>query len=381
MRSLAILTTGRQDWGILRSTSAELRATGEFRLTILAGGMACSPKFGRSVEDVRAEGFEPIIELDWLPNGDEDSKLVTVSACGRALEKVGGALLDVKPDALLLVGDRYETLAAAHAATLVGTPIVHLHGGEETAGAIDNVMRHAITKMAHLHLAAHQRYADRIVAMGEAKETVHVVGAPGCDNAFREDLPKRAELEAFLGIALEPPVVLVTLHPTTASIDGPREVAELVAAMDQVRATYVITLPNVDPDHVRLREALERASQKPRRVCVTALGERRYWGMLRLADAMLGNSSSGIIEAPAVALPVVNVGERQAGRDRDLNVIDVPVDAGAIASALARALEPRHRETLRSQMKVSTERAAPRIVRILRAWTPPVPPTKRWSGG
>lgn len=378
MRSLAVLTTGRQDWGILRGICAELRASGELDLIVLAGGMACSPKFGRAVDDIRAEGFDPIVELDWLREGD--TKLDTVIACGRALERVGRALLDTKPDALLLVGDRYETLAAAEAATLVGVPIVHLHGGEETAGAIDNVMRHAITKLAHLHLAARPRYADRIIAMGEARETVHVVGAPGCDNAFRDDLPDRSELESFLGISLQPPVVLVTLHPTTASVDGPREVEQLVAAMDSVPATYVVTLPNVDPDHARLRAALEKASKQPRRVCVTALGERRYWGMLRLADVMLGNSSSGLIEAPSVALPVVNVGERQGGRDRDANVIDVAVNAAEIASALRRAIEPGHRESLRARMKLPTGRAAPLIVSILRDWNPPNPPTKRWAG-
>lgn len=379
MHTIAVLTTGRQDWGILRSTCNELRSNTDLRLTILAGGMACSSRFGRAVDDIRAEGFESIVELDWL--SEADTKLATLRSCSRALEEVGRALLDATPDALLLVGDRYETLAAAQAATLIGTPIAHLHGGEETAGAIDNVMRHAITKMAHLHLAAQRQYAERLIAMGEAEDAVHVVGAPGCDNLFRDDLPDCAELEAFLGTRLEPPVVLVTLHPTTASTDGPREVDELLAAMDRVPATYVVTLPNVDPGHVRLREALQSACTQPRRACVAALGERRYWGLLRIADAMVGNSSSGLIEAPAAALPAVNIGERQAGRARDANVTDVGVDAREIATALRRALEPAYRQTLRSRMVMLTEPAAPRIIRILRDWNPPVPPTKRWSSG
>jgi UDP-hydrolysing UDP-N-acetyl-D-glucosamine 2-epimerase len=377
MHTIAVLTTGRQDWGILRSTCNELRSGTDLGLTILAGGMACSPRFGRVVDDMRAEGFDSIVELDWLSDGD--SKLNTVRSCSRALEEIGEALLDADPDALLLVGDRYETLAAAQAATLIGKPIAHLHGGEETAGAIDNVMRHAITKMAHLHLAAQPQYAERLIAMGEAEDTVHVVGAPGCDNLFRADLPDRAELEAFLKISLEPPVVIVTLHPTTASADGPREVHELLAAMDSVPATYVVTLPNVDPGHLRLREALQSACTQPRRACVAALGERRYWGLLRIADAMVGNSSSGLIEAPAAALPVVNIGERQSGRARDANVTDVRVDAHEIASALRRALKPAYRQTLRARMVILTEPAAPRIVRILREWNPAMPPTKRWS--
>ena len=376
MKSIAVLTTGRQDWGILRSTCNALRET-DMRLAILAGGMACSPRFGRTVNDIRAEGFENVTELEWL--SEADSKRHTVQDCGRALTRVGEALIDATAGALLIVGDRYETLAAAHAATLIGTPIAHLHGGEETAGAIDNVLRHAISKLAHLHLTAQQQYADRLVSMGEAREAVHVVGSPGCDNLFRSDLPDRAELETFLGIKLEPPVVVVTLHPTTASADGPREVHELLAAMDAVPATYVVTLPNVDPGHLELRETLERACKAPRRVSVSALGERRYWGLLRVADAMLGNSSSGLIEAPAAALPVVNIGERQAGRARAANITDVGVDGRQIELALCHVLEPDYRRTLRSTMSALTEPAGPRIGRLLRDWSLALPPTKRWS--
>ena len=175
--------------------------------------------------------------------------------------------------------------------------------------------------------------------MGEDPASVHVVGAPGLDNAFRSDLPDRASLAADLGLALEPPVVLVTVHPATLDADPAGAARAVVAAMDAVPATYVVTLPNVDPGADEVAATMLAAADGPRRVAVPALGERRYWGLLRVADAMLGNSSSGLIEAPAVRLPVVNVGDRQAGRDRGRNVIDVPADPDAVADALRRALD------------------------------------------
>ena len=177
--------------------------------------------------------------------------------------------------------------------------------------------------------------------MGEDPAAVHVVGAPGLDNASRADLPDRDALAADLGLALAPPLVLVTVHPATLDADPAAAARAVAAAMDRVPATYVITRARTStPARTRSRAIVAAAADEPGRIAVEALGERRYWGLLRIADAMLGNSSSGLIEAPAVGLPVVNVGDRQAGRERGPNVIDVPADAAAIAEALARALVP-----------------------------------------
>ncbi|HZV36777.1 MAG TPA: UDP-N-acetylglucosamine 2-epimerase [Verrucomicrobiae bacterium] len=374
-RRIAVLSTGRQDWGILRELCRLLRDDPGFDLQLLLGGMHCSDRFGRTSRLVIEEGFEPREQLSWIP---ETGALEAERQAGEATRMVAQALRKNKAEALLLVGDRFETAAATLGATLARLPIIHLHGGEETEGAFDNALRHAITKLSHLHFTSHPQHTARIVAMGEDPATVHTVGAPGLDNLLRKDLADRAELEQSLGLKLRPPVVVVTLHPVTLSGNPAEEVAALVAAMDAVEATYIITLPNVDPGNEFVRHALMQAAKKPARAAVDALGERRFWGLLRIADAMLGNSSSALIEAPAVGLPAVNIGERQKGRLRGENVLDAQPEKEAIVAALQRALTPQFR-------KISNATPAPfgkggasaKIVSVLRAWTPPQPPVKR----
>ncbi|HLL21977.1 MAG TPA: UDP-N-acetylglucosamine 2-epimerase [Kofleriaceae bacterium] len=359
---LAVLTTGRQDWGILRSTCLAL--SGE--VILLAGGMHAEPRFGGTAQALVDDGFTPEL-LRWA--GEQTDAPAHVQSA-EALRVVGDALAKHRPDALLLVGDRFETAAAALAATVARVPIVHLHGGEETAGAFDNALRHAITKLAHLHLVSHDVHARRVIAMGEDPATVHVVGAPGLDNLRRTDLATRGELEAVLGMSLVAPVVLVTLHPATLGGAPELEVAAMLAAMDRVPATYVITLPNVDPGAASIRTRLVAEAAKPGRCAVDALGERRYFGLMQICDAMLGNSSSGLIEAPVLRLPVINIGDRQQGRLREPNVVDVAADVDAIETALRRALEPAFRAALPARSTFGDGHAAARIVEILATWRP-----------
>ncbi len=377
VRSLAVLTTGRQDWGILRSTCVALRERPGFRLDVVTGGMHLSARHGHTVDQVRADGFDPV-GLAWL---DDDAATPADVQSGRALEAFGGYLRAAKPDAVLLVGDRFETAAAALAATVNRVPIAHLHGGEQTLGAFDDALRHATTKLAHLHLVSHDEHARRVVAMGEDPATVHVVGAPGLDAAFRADLLDAEALATQLGVPLAHPVVLVTVHPATLGGDPAVEAAAVAAAMRAVPATYIVTMPNVDPGAEPIRVGLQqavKAAPPGTAVALDALGELRYWSLLRLADAMLGNSSSGLTEAPAVGLPVVNVGERQAGRLRWSNVIDAPADPDGVVAALSKALDPAFRETVQSDRPPHSDgRAGERIADIITAWQPPRPPRKR----
>jgi UDP-hydrolysing UDP-N-acetyl-D-glucosamine 2-epimerase len=371
---LGVLTTGRQDWGILRSTCSALRDSSTIDLRLLVGGMHCADRFGRTMRHVEEDGFVPAEVLPWVGDGD----MAVEDQAAEALRQVSGALGRQRVEALLLVGDRFETAAAALAATLGRVPLVHVHGGEETEGALDNACRHAITKMAHLHLVSHAQHAARVVALGEDAATVHVVGAPGLDNLRREDLPGREDLGAFLGLELTPPVVLVTLHPATLAGDPEEEARALAEALDAVAATYVITLPNTDPGHQAVRAVLASAARRPGRMAREALGEKRYWGLLKVADALVGNSSSGLIEAPSVGLPAVNVGDRQKGRLRGANVIDVPATAEAIATGLRRALDPAFRRSVASVASPFGDgRSGPRILDILSRWQPPRPPVKR----
>jgi len=362
---IAVLTTGRQDYGILRSTLHLLEASKDFDLAVWAGGMHLSPRFGKSVDLIRADGIEPSRELDFLSEPPD-----SVGDPARALTLVAAALREDRPDALMLVGDRSETLAAGMAAIIVGVPIVHLHGGEESQGAKDNLWRHALTKLSQLHLVSHADHAARVLQMGEDPSTVIVVGAPGLDNLYRTDLPTRSEIERELGRTLRSPLVIVTVHPATAGGDPQAEVEAVASALERVDATHLITQPNDDEGSEVIRSFWTKwARGRENVILVDALGEARYWSLLREASAVVGNSSSGIIEAPAAGVPVVNVGERQRGRMRYGRFADVPADAEQIALALRNALK-NGRQKNHDEGYIGGP-AAPRVVAALRDWHPP----------
>ena len=368
-RQIAVFTSGRQDWGILRSVCDAIEDSDNLELFLIAGGMHLDRTFGRTIDDIRAEGFRVSAEVGW-----DASSLPAWRQVGAAIDGVGDVLTTARPFALLVVGDRLETAGAVLAATTLTIPVAHLHGGEETQGAFDDQIRHAITKLSHLHLVASEEAAERVLAMGEDPASIHIVGPPGTDLAWHEDVPRRAEVERDLGLELEPPVVIVSVHATTLASDPIADARAVAAALDDVEATYVITLPNADPGGQVVRQILIAASRRPRRVAVGALGDRRHWGLLRIADAMVGNSSSGIIEAPVVGLPVVNVGDRQLGRTRWGDVRDVGPEPGLIASALRAAIAA-GRTTPHLPPYVDG-RAGERVAAALAAWWPATPSRK-----
>lgn len=369
---LAILTTGRQDYGILRSTIPLLRHTPGFEVLLWVGGMHLDARYGEPLGVLREDRATPDRELPFLSDPSEPAE----DAAG-AVREVGRAVKEDRPEALMLLGDRLETLGAAVAAAVNRVPIVHLHGGEESEGSIDNACRHAVTKLSHLHLVSHPVHAKRVVQMGEDPATVVVVGAPGLDNAYRDDLPAREELEASLRLQLEPPVVLVTVHPATLGGAPDTEVTAIAAAMDRVPATYVISCPNSDEGGALIREYWSTWSASRTNAALSdSLGDRRYWALLRMASAVLGNSSSGIIEAPALGVPVVNVGDRQRGRLRYGPVTDVPAEAGAIVAALCSAMSTGRSRVDDLEQAYPPGPAAPRIVEALLRWKIPRPPRK-----
>jgi UDP-hydrolysing UDP-N-acetyl-D-glucosamine 2-epimerase len=368
-----VLTTGRQDYGILRSSLLLLRDAPEFELILLAGGMHLSARFGNTIDVIRNDGLVVHHELDFLHEPPEPCADVA-----RAALLVGRALTLEKPDALLLVGDRSETLAAGLASTVERVPIVHLHGGEESEGAIDNAQRHALTKLSHLHLVSHELHAQRVRQMGEAPESVVVVGAPGLDNMYRSDLPGRETLEEDLGLRLQSPLVLVTMHPATLEADPAAETLAVSKAMETVPATYIVTQPNADAGGEGILNHWRRwVESRPSAHLLPALGDRRYWALLQLSDVVLGNSSSGIIEAPAAAVPSIDVGARQKGRLRYPGAVHVPAQASAIAEALYICLDPTTREKLQHQEPLfPAGPSAPRVVAAIREWKPERPPRK-----
>jgi UDP-hydrolysing UDP-N-acetyl-D-glucosamine 2-epimerase len=366
-RVIGVVTVARSDWGHLVPVLEALRAAPDVTLRLLVGGAHLSPRFGSTVAAIEAAGWPIAARVEMLEAGDAPRDMAVTAA--RGVAGFADVFARERLELLVLLGDRLEMLAAATAALPFALPVAHIHGGEVTEGAIDEQARHAITKLAHLHFAAAEPYARRILQMGEEPWRVHCVGAPGLDRlAARATLP-RAEIAARLGLALRRPTLLVTFHPVTLEhADTARQVDELVAALAGVDGDVVISYPGADTAH---RAIVERwtalASSRPGTRLAASLGEDVYASLLREADVMVGNSSSGIIEAGSFALPVVNVGTRQQGRLRGPNVVDVGHRRDEIAAGLARALAPAFRRGLAGMRNPYGDgAAAPRITEVLR---------------
>jgi len=366
---IAVVTTGRQDLGILRSTIRALDEDPRFDVSIWAGGMHGSRRFGVPYRAIEDSGLRADQRLDFLgepPDPPHDT--------ARAIDATAKAIASDRPDAILLVGDRHETLGIAMSSVLSGVPVAHLHGGEETTGALDNLFRHAITKISHLHLVSHPDHAARVIQMGEDPRAVHIVGAPGLDNGHRSDLLDRDGIEARLGGQLIAPVFLITVHPATASSDPLLAESTAVAhALDHLGGTSVITLPNADEGGAAIADFWsEWASTHERAIVVPQLGDHLYWSMLKIVDCVVGNSSSGVIEAPSLDVPSVTVGKRQEHRLRHPGVIAAPAEGGAVLEAVKKAMSEEHRRLLGTlEGPYPRGESAPRIVTVLANWVPP----------
>jgi UDP-hydrolysing UDP-N-acetyl-D-glucosamine 2-epimerase len=364
-KRIAAVTVARSDYGILRPVLKAIAAAPTLELTLAIAGTHHSTAFGATVADIERDGFEVAARVDTLPVSD--APIDVAAAIGAGVTGFAGAYVRLRPDIVLLVGDRFETFAAAAAAVPLALPIAHLHGGELTAGAIDEQFRHAITKLGHVHFVCTRRHADRVIQMGEEPWRVHVTGAPALDNLRSIALWPQDDLESRLGIPLTPPPLLVTYHPVTLEYEhADYQVEQLVSALQRVDRPIVITAPNVDTASGTIRRTLEQfAASHVGAVFVENLGTDAYFSMMAVAAAMVGNSSSGLIEAASFQLPVVNVGNRQAGRDRSPNVIDVSNGAADILDGLTAALAPGFRAGLPATNPYGDGRAAERVVGVL----------------
>lgn len=349
IRHIAIVSSTRADWGLLAPVAKALRCRDDVRLSIIATNMHLDPSRGMTVDEIRADGFEPaaLVPMTYA----SDSEMDTAIAMGSHLADMARTLADVKPDILLLLGDRFEMLAVASAATMLHIPIAHISGGEITQGAVDDNIRHAISKLSSLHFATTERHRERLIAMGEQPDHVLNTGALGVWNMTHAPVMTREDLERSLGFGLDGRVLLVTYHPATNDTVEPAvRFGALLDALDRhPDCRVIITYPNNDPNSADIIGMIKAYQQRrgDQVLAVPSLGALRYRSTLHYVSAVVGNSSSGVVEVPSAGVPVVNIGMRQLGRTASEAVIHCGDDAESIDAAITRALTPEAAETAR----------------------------------
>jgi UDP-N-acetylglucosamine 2-epimerase (non-hydrolysing)/GDP/UDP-N,N'-diacetylbacillosamine 2-epimerase (hydrolysing) len=341
-RRIAVVTTSRADYSHLYWPLRELADDPRIDLGIFVLGPHLSPQFGSTIQEIERDGFPIKARIECLLSSDSDTGMA--KTIGLAILGLADALTSWRPDLLLLIADRYEMLAPASAALALRIPIAHIEGGEVSQGAIDDAVRNALTKLAHVHFTSTETARQRVIAMGEEPWRVHRAGAPSLDHLRRSALLDRAALEARLNIKLTPPTIVAAWHPVTILRDTNSEADAFFAALAQAPGQIVFVYPNSDAgSHALIECARALAATRQHTHIFVNLDAITYWSLLGQADAIAGNSSSGIMEAASFALPVVNVGMRQQGRERARNTIDAPADEAAISAALKRALTPAFR--------------------------------------
>jgi UDP-N-acetylglucosamine 2-epimerase (non-hydrolysing)/GDP/UDP-N,N'-diacetylbacillosamine 2-epimerase (hydrolysing) len=345
-RRIAVVTTSRADYSHLYWPLRELAAHPAVDLGVFTLGAHLSPEFGSTIQEIERDGFPILARIECLLSSDTDTGMA--KTIGLAILGLADALTAWRPDLLLLIADRYEMLAPASVAVALRIPIAHIEGGEISQGAIDDQIRNALTKLAHIHFTSTPTARRRVISMGEEPWRVHHAGAPSLDHIRRSTLLDRSTLEARLGLTLTSPTILAAYHPVTILRDTNAEADAVFAALAQAPGQLIFVYPNSDAgSYALIQRTRALAESRPHTHIFVNLDAVTYWSLLGQVDAMVGNSSSGIMEAASFALPTVNVGMRQQGRERARNVIDSPAETAGILAAIAQALDPKQRESLR----------------------------------
>ncbi|MFN3848513.1 MAG: UDP-N-acetylglucosamine 2-epimerase [Spirosomataceae bacterium] len=336
MKKICIITGTRAEYGLLSPLMKAVQDDAAFELQIIATGMHLSPEFGLTYKEIEKDGFVISEKVEMLLSSDSDAGIT--KSTGLGMIGFADAFIRLRPDLVILLGDRFETFAAATAAYLAKIPIAHLHGGEVTEGATDEGLRHAITKMSYFHFTSTEAYRKRVIQLGESPERVFNVGAIGIDNIKQLDLLSQQQLEDNLGFALDKPFVLVTYHPVTLENNSAEsQFNELLKALSDFEDLKIIfTKPNADANGRVIISLIDKfvAENIGRAIAFTSLGQLRYLSLMQFTTAVVGNSSSGIIEAPSFGIPTVNIGDRQKGRERAESVVDCGYTEDEINNAL-----------------------------------------------
>ena len=368
IKKIAVFTGTRAEYGLLYWLLNDIQASENLELQLIVSGTHLSEIHGYTVEKIEADGFRVDYRVDLELDG-RDERVDIARAAGRAVSGTASALDALEPDVLILLGDRYELLGAATAALLSGVPIFHLHGGELTEGAYDDSIRHGITKMASWHGVANEVYRRRVIQMGEFPDTVFNVGGLGLDSLTRLGFMTRSELENELDFRFAEKTIFVTYHPVTNDSGedvGFDHLLAILAKHDDIHVMF--TFPNADHGHMAFIQKIEAFTQTfpERSRCWRSLGQLRYLSVLQFVKAVVGNSSSGIIEAPSFGVGTVNIGERQAGRLRAASVVDCEPDPTEIERALLHMFEPGYQASLGNiENPYGSGGAAKRLTRIL----------------
>jgi UDP-N-acetylglucosamine 2-epimerase (non-hydrolysing)/GDP/UDP-N,N'-diacetylbacillosamine 2-epimerase (hydrolysing) len=364
-RTIAVVTSSRADYSHLYWPLYDLAQHPDVELKLIVLGAHLAPQFGETVKEIEKDGFPIAARLECLLSSDTDVGMA--KTLGVAVLALADVLGQMRPDLLLLIADRYEMLAPASVALTLRIPLAHIEGGEISEGAIDDAVRNALTKMSHIHFTSTEGARARVIAMGEEPWRVHRAGAPSLDHLRRSRLLEVAELEERLQVSLERPTVVVAYHPVTIVRDTTQEADSLFAALEHVDAQILFCYPNSDAGSHALMQRTQAflARHSGARVYVN-LDAVTYWSLLRQAALLIGNSSSGIMEAASFGLPVVNVGFRQKGRERARNVLDVEPETDAIVARIAEGMSSEFRASLAGMANpYGDAHAAETIVRVL----------------
>lgn len=345
-QKVAVFTGTRAEYGLLFWLLKDIQSDPDLELQLLVSGMHLSPEFGETYQQIEKDGFKIDEKIEILLSSD--SAVGTAKSMGLGVLGFSDALARLQPDVLVILGDRFEALAAAQTAMIMRIPIVHLHGGEITEGAYDDAIRHAITKLSYLHGTSTDEYRQRVIQLGEAPERVQNVGAIGLDHLKRADFMSVSELTESLNFSLTKPFFLVTYHPVTLGDEAPE--ASFQALLDALEAfpehQVILTYPNADDGGRRIIPMLEAyaASQPERVLAIPSLGQVRYLSAVKHATAVIGNSSSGIIEVPAFDVPTVDIGARQKGRLAAKSVLHCEATQTDIERAIQSAVARDYKE-------------------------------------
>lgn len=335
MRKIVYISGTRADYGLMQSTLIQIDSSSQLKLEVIATGMHLMKEFGSTVSEIGKDGFSLHIIQETY---EKDDKASMTRFIGALIIKLTDKLKEINPDAILLLGDRGEMLAGAIVGAYMGIPLVHVHGGE-VSSTVDDSSRHAITKLSHIHFPATSKSAERIIKMGESKENVFVVGAPGLDSILHEKLIEPKKIIQIYGLDVSRPIVIVIQHPVSMEINqAPYQMQQTLDAVLELKVQTLLIYPNADAGGREMIEVIKKYENIPRLKTYRNIPRKEYLSLLNVASVLIGNSSSGIIEAASFKLPVVNIGSRQRGRERAENVIDSEYSKEEIISKILKCL-------------------------------------------